>query len=310
MSALTHCFIINSHAGYSDCTASLSAEIAQAFGDFSELYEIYNTVGNSDDTAHLRSRCQAGTPIRFYACGGDGTVHMVVNAVHAYPNASFAVIPCGTGNDYIKSIGGYRNLRHLLDFGQEKMVDLLHVNGVVCANIASMGLDANVNANTMKYKKNPILKGVAYYMGVAESILGKLGHSVEISMDGAPSAAESILMLAAAKGHYYGKTFHAAPLSDVCDRKIDVCFIRKISLLRILKLLPIYQKGAHVNRPDLADVICYQKLSQVKIHSEQALPISLDGELAYYHDIDIAVIPESICLFSLHGTQNAVQTLS
>ncbi|MFI3226180.1 MAG: YegS/Rv2252/BmrU family lipid kinase [Clostridia bacterium] len=296
---MTHLFAINPHAGYSDISEQLKSEISAVFDKKSEKYEVYLTLGSSKDREFIQNRLKKGDTVRIYACGGDGTVHDIVNAIYGFENASFAVIPCGTGNDYVKSIGGYNNLRELVEYGTEIYADLMKVNGILCMNITSMGLDADVNVNTMKHKKNPIFKGIAYYLGVLESILGKLGHKVTVKINDYDRFTTEILMLAVAKGHYYGKTFKAAPLADVADGKIDVCIVHKIPFSRIVKLLPIYQKGNHVNNAKVADVISYQKAEKINITCEHALSVSIDGEMYQEKNIEISVMPKAIKLFSL-----------
>ena len=115
---MLHYFIINPKAGYADATASITAEIEAVFAHSAETYRIYLTVGTAEDDAFIRGICAQSGEVRFYACGGDGTIHQVVNAIYGYPNASLSVVPCGTGNDYIKCIGGY-DLQTLLLQGQE-----------------------------------------------------------------------------------------------------------------------------------------------------------------------------------------------
>lgn len=41
--------------------------------------------------------------MRFYACGGDGTLYEVINGAIGCPTAEVAVVPSGTGNDFIKA---------------------------------------------------------------------------------------------------------------------------------------------------------------------------------------------------------------
>lgn len=41
--------------------------------------------------------------IRIYACGGDGTIHQIVNGIKDFSKVELAIIPLGTGNDFIKS---------------------------------------------------------------------------------------------------------------------------------------------------------------------------------------------------------------
>ena len=39
------------------------------------------------------------------ACGGDGTLHEVVNGIATVPNVTLGVLPCGRGNDFAAAIG-------------------------------------------------------------------------------------------------------------------------------------------------------------------------------------------------------------
>ena len=39
------------------------------------------------------------------ACGGDGTLHEVVNGIATVPNVTLGILPCGRGNDFAAAIG-------------------------------------------------------------------------------------------------------------------------------------------------------------------------------------------------------------
>ena len=48
----------------------------------------------------------AANGIRFViACGGDGTVHEVVNGIATLPDVILGILPCGRGNDFAAAIG-------------------------------------------------------------------------------------------------------------------------------------------------------------------------------------------------------------
>lgn len=75
--------------------------------------------------------CQTGESLRFYACGGDGTVNEVANGIIGYDNAAMSVIPVGTGNDFLKNFGGdmdkFRDAENLWD-GPQFPMDAIDVN--------------------------------------------------------------------------------------------------------------------------------------------------------------------------------------
>ncbi len=39
------------------------------------------------------------------ACGGDGTLHEVVNGIATTPDVTLGVLPCGRGNDFAAAVG-------------------------------------------------------------------------------------------------------------------------------------------------------------------------------------------------------------
>lgn len=296
---LTHCFVMNPNAGGKDATKKLTKEILEVFEKLNEPYEIYNTKGDESDAQFIKNRCKDGEEVRFYACGGDGTVNRVANAVFENENASMAVVPCGTGNDYIKSIGGYNNLQELVTKGNEKIVDILKMNDVYSINLVAMGVDAKTNENIIKYKKKPFLKGIAYYLGIVESFFIKRESVVSISIDDKEPFEKTILMMTYGKGKYYGRDFKATPLASVTDGKIDVCIVDNIPVWRMVRLLPLYAKGTHVDSKLSKDVVLYKKAIKAKIESEEDIVISIDGEVMREKSITIEVIPQAIRLFSL-----------
>lgn len=48
---------------------------------------------------YVEEIAKRGESVRFYSCGGDGTLYEVVNGAYKYPNAEVASLPLGSGND-------------------------------------------------------------------------------------------------------------------------------------------------------------------------------------------------------------------
>ena len=63
------------------------------------------TVLTGHNARELRAQIQAAGPgVTVVACGGDGTVHLAVNA-SAGIDSTLAVVPMGTGNDFARHLG-------------------------------------------------------------------------------------------------------------------------------------------------------------------------------------------------------------
>ena len=60
--------------------------------------------------------------IRFYSCGGDGTLGEIVNGIVGIKNASVTCFPCGSGNDFVKSLGGKERFLNIEKLGFSMVV--------------------------------------------------------------------------------------------------------------------------------------------------------------------------------------------
>ena len=99
---MKHLLVVNGNAG--SFTVELEDKINKAFEGLD--YEIYKTTGPRSVIPFLKEYLKkAKDTVRVYACGGDGTVHEVANAMVGFDNAELAIVPVGTGNDFVKIYG-------------------------------------------------------------------------------------------------------------------------------------------------------------------------------------------------------------
>ena len=156
---------------------------------------------------------------KFISVGGDGTLHEVMSGLLRYADASgadlgdftLAVLPYGTGNDWIKTAGIPKDMNEAAQCilrghtAREDVVRLTFENGVFCmANIGGIGLDADIcyNTNTLKnkgYKGDLLYKLVAPY-----SIFAKKRQPVEIVCDGEPVYTGKLYTVVIGNGIYRG----------------------------------------------------------------------------------------------------------
>ena len=289
---MRHVFILNPKAGKIDCTPALGAQIQTLFAGRGEDYEIVVTqyAGHAEQVAR---RCAAdGVETTLYACGGDGTLGEVAQALPGNPQLILAPVPAGTGNDFVRSLLPDAKARFSLSSllsGQVVPLDLLMAGERVCLNIASVGLDAAIAQNMVRFKRLPLIKGeTAYTLSLIYCFFTKMRYRYRFEIDGAPQPEGDILFAVAANGRYYGGGFMAAPLADWQDGMIDFIQIPALSRLRLLPMIGSYKRGAHLQKYDF---IRFVRCRQLRILSDKPVALNRDGEIAPAENPVIKILP-------------------
>lgn len=100
---MKYIFIVNPHAGEEDHAAIIRSQIESLpQKDDCEIY-ITKAVGDATDFIGNYLAVHGDAPVRFIACGGDGTVNEVFNGAVGHENVSVSCYPCGSGNDFVKA---------------------------------------------------------------------------------------------------------------------------------------------------------------------------------------------------------------
>ena len=102
---MRHLFIINPNAGKGKAFDTVMPLIKKAVTGREIDYEVYVSRSSQDTHDYCKRMCETGDQLRIYACGGDGTIYDVVNAIYGFDNVEFAAIPLGSGNDFIRLFG-------------------------------------------------------------------------------------------------------------------------------------------------------------------------------------------------------------
>lgn len=95
MAAVKHIFIINPAAGKCDRTNQVAASIRAAAMELGVDYEILTTEYPRHAVSQVRQKAEEypDRPLRFYACGGDGTLNEVAAGAAGLPNWPSPIIP-------------------------------------------------------------------------------------------------------------------------------------------------------------------------------------------------------------------------
>lgn len=295
-------FVVNPVAGKGVHTQQLCRLIQDFFATRKLDYEIYNTTGCGDALAFVRAYppAPAGTTVCFVACGGDGTLHEVVNGAAGRTDCTVGVIPCGSGNDYVKNFGSldlFTDLERLVQ-GASYPVDLLDCSGEYAVNLCNIGFDARVAFHMAKFKQLPFVSGpLAYTLSLLFCLFGPISSAMTIGVGSDKPWSDRLILAVIANGFCYGGGYYPAPDACTADGILEFCGIRSVSRLQISRFVGLYQKGKHLADSRLAPKIIYQKGQAVHIRGKKPLVVCLDGEIRLKQELTVQVRPAALSLW-------------
>lgn len=296
---MKHIFIINPIAGKGNLQDTIEKTIHNVLQKQNADYEVYISKHKGDIQNFIANKVKDNIQSVFYACGGDGTLHDVVNACVGYNNASVGVIPCGSGNDFIKNFDNYNNFLNVSAQieGSDVFIDLIKVKDKYAASVCNIGLDADAAFHMHKFKKVPFISGsTRYLLSVFYCLLKKLGKQLEVVLDNNIKINGTYLLGVIANGHSYGGGYKCAPLAIINDGIMDLCFVNNLSRFKILSLIKSYKEGTHLTNYKLKDVITYKKCTHARIKSKEPINVCIDGESYVYEDIEFTVVNNALKL--------------
>lgn len=306
---MKHLFIINPAAGSRDRTEAYKKKIREAFQGSEEEYRVEVSKAPGDCCRLAREAAESGEEYRIYACGGDGTLNEVAAGAAGFSNAAVTVFAGGSGNDFVKLFSdrdAFRDLERLLDC-QEVTFDLMKVNGDICLNIASVGLDARIGTDVSNYKRIPLLQGFrAYAASTVINVIRGISEHYVIKINGQTIDGQQT-MICACNGRYYGGGFNPVPTADPTDGILDVLVVRKVSRLQVPGVVGKYKAGRYKELPHL---VTHYRTDKVEILCDKPTPINLDGELRTWQDVTITVAEEKLRFFYPKGLTWAVKEMA
>ncbi|MBM3330947.1 diacylglycerol kinase family lipid kinase [candidate division WOR-3 bacterium] len=227
------------------------------------------------------------------AVGGDGTVREVasglvsatgpLDSLNPRPLPVLAVVPVGSGNDFLKTLGipaDVVSACRIAKEGKARPVDMMRVEMMgeagmrqLCfINAAGFGFDASVAGAARRYK---FLRGLPLYLfAVLDAIRS---YECPVARIKAQDFAreQSVLLIAAANGRFYGGGMKVAPEALPDDGLIEVCIGDGMGRLSIMRKLPRFVAGTHVTLKEVTML----RTPELELEFRQPVPVQLDGDL-------------------------------
>ena len=210
-------------------------------------------VAVTESAEHAVEIAAAGSPDGpiLAALGGDGLVARVAEGA-IRSGALVAPLPGGRGCDFIRAIGGSRDLREAaaaLPFATERRVDVGLAGRTPFLGVATVGYDSRANDHANEAPAW-LPAALVYAYGGARALLETRSTSITITTDGVERTFEGWSVAIGNSGRY-GAGMQVNPDAELDDGLLDVTTVEGLPRWKYPMLLPRYFAGTHIDGVDI-----------------------------------------------------------
>jgi diacylglycerol kinase family enzyme len=236
------------------------------------------TLGSPDQLDALLGAHPHRLPV---AAGGDGTLHLLVAALHARAELASRVVglvPLGTGNDFARTVGvplaPAAAARVVLQGAPHEMDLLTDDAGGVVINAVHLGIGAESAREGEPLK--PVFGMLAYRIGALLAGLRSPGWPVQVSVDGATitDGNRRVLQIGVLNGRTIGGGTPLAPHAEPDDGLADVIVSTAVGPIARVRYAWLLRQGRHFDHPD----VVVTRGRRIELDGPP-IPINSDGEL-------------------------------
>jgi diacylglycerol kinase (ATP) len=241
------------------------------------------------------------------AVGGDGTIHEVVNGMLP-SDVPLAIVPTGTGNDFVRSAGLPRTVATALAAlarGAPRRVDVGHVLGHYYVNVAGAGFDAEVAAEINRTGRKAG-GAAAYLRSVVSGLLRFRNLPLGVEVDGGRRVDGPCMLVAVGNGAAYAGGLRICPRARVDDGQLDVCTIGDVSRAAAFGILPLAFLGAHLRNPRVR----YGQGRTVAVDGPPEAAVHADGEIVGRLPARFEVVPGALLIWGPEAAAGPRSTAS
>jgi diacylglycerol kinase (ATP) len=249
------------------------------------------------------------------AVGGDGTISEVVDGFFdgdrlVSPGARLAVVPHGTGSDFSRSAHlppSAASLAAVIAGGSVMPIDVMRVRYTAsdgsdrlrhAINVVSFGLGGAVAARADRSSRR--FGGTVTFLGATlQTALRFSPLAVGLALDRAPVVTATIMQVAVGNGQFHGAGMRVCPEARLDDGWLDVTVVGELPLWQLVRSLPRLYDGRIHTHPRVWSA----RVRRLEAHSDEIVPVEIDGEPLGSLPLEIAVVPQALRLLVPGGTE-------
>ena len=241
------------------------------------------------------------------AVGGDGTNNETINGIlqqQAIPTTEvcYALLPVGTGNDWIRTMGIPRQMNPWLDMFEKGKTAIQDVgiaeynNGEgtrqrFFANVAGMSFDAYI-AKYMDEKQGGTGGRFAYYLALIRCLAKFKLPLTRIHADGFVLE-DHCYTVNAGICRYSGGGMQLVPHAVPDDGLLGLTVAKRVSKLGVLLATPYFYNGK-IERHPKVEVHSARTIQVEALNDDHPVGLEVDGEFLGYTPVSFSVLEKAL----------------
>jgi diacylglycerol kinase (ATP) len=284
-------------------------------------YQIHETTSAGDAATQTRAALKSGVET-IAVIGGDGTLSEAAEGFFEFnddlnvppaainTDATLAVFPAGTGDDFARGLRGGRStleswietfISHHRSGKPAPRIDLLYgrcnnfEKAFICLNASTMGIGGETAGRVLaqgKFMRN--LSGEFRFVFAAVGALAAWRERrVRVKVDGRVVADGPMNLVAVANGLYAGGGMMFSPEAQIDDGKLDVMTASGFTRANVVTELSRIHTGGHVGNPKVS--ITQGTIATIEtLMVQDAMPLEADGNVRGVTPAQFQLLPKAI----------------
>ncbi len=184
---MLHVFVVNPYAGQKTFADDLRTKLSHIEN---LKYFVFNTRCAGDESELVRKIQHffgEEKKIRYYCCGGSGTMRNMLNGFEDLSKVEVAFFPCGITNDFLKVFEDVEERFYQIEeliHGDVIEVDYIRTNYGVALNSVSTGMDREIIDRFEHYRVLDVVKEhMLYSLSTFLALFSSKAHEYEVYLD-------------------------------------------------------------------------------------------------------------------------------
>jgi YegS/Rv2252/BmrU family lipid kinase len=226
--------------------------------------------------------------------GGDGTLRQVATLLLAAGENQppLLPLPMGTANLMAKHLGLHGGIDAVIDTIRRQHIvrlDAARANGELLLLVAGVGFDGLVVHLLDEMRKGPITL-ISYVLPTLLTLRDYKFPAISVEVDGSTIARDlpAVAFVGNIREYGVGAAILTEARSD--DGLLDICILPCRDYRDLAEILVLLATEEHTTR----DGVIYLCGKSIHIHSDQKLPIQIDGEAAGFTPLQVDILSAAV----------------